>query len=383
MGTLRSWLVSNVHRLLGSSQLHEQLQQTNELLRHLSVAIAASESLGPVPALGVSPGNPSTSGPSCGSNGAALRSLAQHGLFVVGCARSGTTILTRCLNRASEVMLLEEPYFFLHEGVADFSRFFNDRQASLGNRRRKGTYVPPAIAPEFGPLGLMCRLQREYRFVGEKVAFGPQDFPPDWCQRYLDFQSKHFAHSRYVLIMRTPVESLWSMHRMFPEAPIPRLFETWLRTTALLLDAYQIFADSRMVFFDDLKPTLIASLSDWLEAPIRIEPGTLDRKYVHSALPRGGVPEPLLAFEELCGRLTRIYDDLRTSFCKDRLVYNGGVNQWSFFHDVHARIEQLLDELVVPPHEVPATVKKFVVRMPRLRGMRRKLDAPSNIRAAA
>ncbi|MGH7140676.1 MAG: sulfotransferase, partial [Pirellulales bacterium] len=189
MGRFRAWMVRQARGLFGVSQLHQQLRETNNLLRHVALSVSARHAFG------------ASAGPTPGGDAAAsLQSLAQGALFVVGCARSGTTILTRCLNSAPQIMLLEEPLFFLHEEVVDFAPFFNERHAAMGNRRQKGSFVAPAVTPECGPLGLLYRLHRDHKYVGEKAAFGPQEFPPDWWYRYLDFQSKYFLHARYILI---------------------------------------------------------------------------------------------------------------------------------------------------------------------------------------
>lgn len=351
MGRFRAWLVRQARDLLGMSQLHQQLRETNAMLRHLGLAISTGQATG-------ASSNPNSDGHS----GSTLQSLAQGALFVVGCARSGTTILTRCLNSAPQIMLLEEPLFFLHEEVVDFAQFFNDRHAAMGNRRQKGSFVAPPVTAECGPLGLLCRLRHDHRYVGEKVAFGPQEFPPDWSYRYLDFQSKYFLHSRYVLIMRTPVEAIWSMHKMFPERPIPRLFETWLHSTALLLDAYQLFPHCRIVFFNDLDLSLIDRLSAWLEVPVAVTPGTLATHAIRSTVVPGVLPESLLAFEPLCDRSTAIFDDLRASFSRSEMVYSGPTNRWDFFFSIHQRIEALLSELSAPSGEAPSLVERLVLR---------------------
>lgn len=351
MGRFRTWMVGRARDFLGISQLHQQLRETNELLRHVGLALSARPSA-----------HASSASVAADDSPAALQSLANGALFVVGCARSGTTILTRCLNCAPQIMLLEEPLFFLHQDVADFARFFNERQAAMGTRRQKGSFVAPAMTPEVGPLGLLCRLHGDHRYVGEKVAFGPQEFPPDWCFRYLDFQSKYFLHSRYILIARTPVEAVWSMHKMFPERPIPRLFETWLRSTALLLDAYQLFARCRVVFFDHLDLTLIDRLSQWLEVPITVTAGTIARHAVRSTVPPGELPESLLAFEPLCIRATAIFDDLKASFSPSSMDYSGPINRWDFFFSLHQRIEELLGELAAPSADETPRAARFVLR---------------------
>lgn len=336
MRKVKSWVLTKAPQVLGIRRLQEQLEQTNELLRSLIASPSAREAAA------------STEQPSRVCSLEALRRLAHDGLFVLGCARSGTTILTRCLNRAPEIMLLEEPSFFLHEDVADFVSFFNGLHASMGNRCLKGTFVPPPIADEIGPLDLLCRLRQDYRYVGEKVAVGPHDYPADWCQTYLQFQGKYFLHSRYIFIIRAPVEVLWSMHKMFGDRPIARLLETWLRATALSLDACQFFPNSRVVFFQDLAPPMVDKLADWLELAIDLTPGTLGSSYIHSALEAGSIPRPLLPFETFCTECTEIYQELRASFSKDEFVYRGTINQWRFLDSILKRIEKLIQTLSPP-----------------------------------
>ncbi len=119
--------------------------------------------------------------------------LEKQGLFIFGSARSGTTISTKCCNRAAEVYLLEEPNFHLHEHLKDFTAFFNSMHPAMGNCRYKGTYVPPPIDPEEGCLRLLCRLGKLYRYAGEKAAIGPHEYPPNYKQIYLDFHAKYFC----------------------------------------------------------------------------------------------------------------------------------------------------------------------------------------------
>ncbi|MGH7135258.1 MAG: hypothetical protein ACREHD_05920, partial [Pirellulales bacterium] len=144
--------------------------------------------------------------------------------------------------------------------------------------------------------------------------------------------------------------------------PIPRLFETWLRSTALLLDAYQLFAHCRMVFFNDLDLSLIDRLSAWLDVPVAVTPGTLATHAIRSTVERGELPESLLAFEPLCDRCTAIFDDVRASFSRSEMAYSGPVNRWDFFFSIHQRIEALLGELAAPSGKEPSLVERLVLR---------------------
>jgi hypothetical protein len=278
-----------------------------------------------------------------------LRSLERQGLFVLGCARSGTTILTRSLNRSPDVLVLEEPSYFLHEHVADFVGFFNALHKSMGNRCLKGTYLPPAVVPEVGPIAMLLRLCRDYRLVGEKTAIGPHDYPTNWPQAYLDFQGKYFLRARYVYIMRTPVEVIWSMHKMFPDRPVWRLFEAWLAAIALSLDAYHVFPNSRLVFFDDLGQEMIDRLGEWLDLPIPSVPGTFGNKYMYSALDPNKIPQPLRAFGNLCRECASLYSELRESFCNKEYVYRGSTTEWVYFDSVLRRLQAMIDDLRSEP----------------------------------
>lgn len=272
-----------------------------------------------------------------------LRRLENQGLFILGCARSGTTILTRSLNRAPDLILLEEPSFFLNQHVNEFVSFFNQLHASMGNRCMKSTYLPPPRTRDGGPIDTLSRLAEDYRYVGEKVAVGPHDYPANWCQLFLDFQGKYFLRGKYIYIVRTPVESIWSMHKMFPDRPIAHLFETWLRTIALSLDAYHVFPNSRVVFFEDVDQQLVERLGRWLELPIPGLPGTFGRKYIYSALSPGEIPEPLAPFADQCHECTAIYRDLRESFSRDEFVYCGSATEWAYFNGLFRRIEQAIE----------------------------------------
>jgi hypothetical protein len=352
----KKWIQTKTQRFLGLEQLVGQLTQIREEVRagqatsiELQRVIAESlqtigrSSLFAEPPSGAIP--PQANEPAAGLDPEALRALEKQGLFILGAARSGTTILTRSLNRAPEILVLEEPDSFLSQGIADFSAYFNRKHVAMGNRCMKGTYLAPPLSPDSGPLATLSRLAGDYRYVGEKSAVGPHDYPPAWQQAYLDFQSKYFFRAHYIYIMRTPVESIWSMHKMFPERPVPLLFEAWLRSLALSLDAYHVFPNSRVVFFDKLGPSTIERLGTWLEMSIPFLPGTFGQRYVQSAVSADEIPEVLRPYTELCHECTDLYRDLRDSFSPDELVYCGSATEWHYFTMKLHHVEDLLTRL--------------------------------------
>jgi hypothetical protein len=291
-------------------------------------------------------------GPSAAHGGLPAESLQQlgsKGLFIHGCARSGTTILTKSLNASPDILLLEEPNFFQNQHWRDFATLFNRMHEAIGNSRYKGTYIPPPIGPEAGPLEMLWRLSAECRYVGGKVAIGPHDYPAGWQRMYLDFDTRYFSRSHRLLLVRRPAESIWSMHKMFPDRAICLMFSTWLNSLAVSLDFYRTCGNSRWVFFEDLGPPLIGRLAQLLDVPIPVARGTFSPTHIHSHLCDATLPAPLAPYAGLCGNCHALYEQLRGAISSDTMAYDGATNEWEFFDAMRRRIQQLLDRLAEPP----------------------------------
>jgi hypothetical protein len=348
---LMRWLSGKAQGFLGVKGVHTQLAQIHEQLQTSAAAaiecqqVAMESMRATVAAMNVGVLNRLPSLEASRSDLEALRSLESQGLFILGCARSGTAVLTRSLNRSPDIMLLEEASFFLRQEIADFTMFFNQLHASWGNRCIKGTYLAPPLVLENGLLPTLLRLGRDYRYIGEKIAVGPRGYPSTWPQAYLDFQARYFLRSKYLYIVRTPVEVVWSMRKLFPDRPIPWFFETWLQTIAVSLDAYQVFPNSRVLFLEDLGQPTIERIIQWLGLPVPKLPATIGRKYMSSALSPGEVPESLAPYGDWCRECTAIYRDLRASFSREEFVYCGATSEWSYLDSVLRRIESLLDDV--------------------------------------
>ena len=267
-----------------------------------------------------------------------LRKLGRQGLFIVGCARSGTTILTKCLNRSPEVFMLEESNFFLNGDNDDFTAFFNAMHEGWGNCRYKGTYVPPPMVAERGPLAMLARLAQRFRHVGEKVAFGPHDYPSDWARRYLDYQARYFLWARYILIVRAPTESIWSMHKKFPGRPLARLFETWLRSLTLSIEVYRNFPFVRLIHFERLGPQLMEQMAEFLGTELTLPEGMLSQQYIHSRLADDELPAPLSEHADWCRECLAIHRELRDHTTAECLLDAGTENEWEFLDRLQRKI---------------------------------------------
>lgn len=281
--------------------------------------------------------------PSPPFDGETLKKCESQGLFILGSARSGTSVLAKCLNRSSEVFVLEEPDFFLHEHVQDFAAFFNAKHAAMGNTPYKGTYVSPPVVAEKGPLGLMQRLCRQYRYAGEKVAIGPHEYPPKWKQLYVDYHAKYFLRSTHFLTVRTPNETLWSMHKLFPASPIPRLIEAWLESLSVVIDTYRVCPHSYFSFFEDFGGSALLRMSQLLDVEIDVPESMLGGNHVSSRLKRGELPPALAPYEGLCRECADVYEEVRENTCRQNWTYCGSAPDWHFFAKLQHRIQALVE----------------------------------------
>jgi len=188
--------------------------------------------------------------------------LNEKGLFIVGSARSGTTILCRCLNVSKDIYLLEEANLFLTHDRDDFVEYFNAQHIAYENYRTKGTFIPPIPTSGKSGFAFLAQMSRRYRYVGEKVAFGVSDQPLQ--ELFFMFQAKYFYYSTYFLTIRHPVEVAWSMSKMFPEFSKEQVFMSWLKTLKIIIDIYETFPKAYVLFFEDLNANTVSVIGEML-----------------------------------------------------------------------------------------------------------------------
>ena len=148
-------------------------------------------------------------------------------LFVVGAARSGTTVLQNALNSSPEVFLLGEANLYRRPLLENFVRSYNEMHRSFGNQATKSTYCPPlADAPDWP--SVLQALARHYRYVGDKIAFGPENYRT--AGDFVDFHLRMFYESWYIFTFRRPDEVTRSMMAMFPATDFAECCRIYLET---------------------------------------------------------------------------------------------------------------------------------------------------------
>jgi Sulfotransferase family len=138
-----------------------------------------------------------------------LGAIGTQGLFVIGAARSGTTVMQNALNDSREVFLFGEPAFHEDPGAPDFATRYNGQHRAWGNQENKSSFCPRLFeddAPWFVYLQHMATM---YRYVGSKLVINP-DGAEAACQAVFDFHCRYFYRAHYVFTFRNPIDVLMS-----------------------------------------------------------------------------------------------------------------------------------------------------------------------------
>src|ERR1700761_5973488 len=130
--------------------------------------------------------------------------LPERGLFVIGAARTGTTILQNALNHAPAIFLFGEPNLHLETGEGNFAARYNAMHRGWGNQKTKSTFCPPVL-PVDGPAEeYLNRLAQTYAWVGSKIVVNNRR-DPDWIDRLLAYHCQRFYTARYIFTFRDPI----------------------------------------------------------------------------------------------------------------------------------------------------------------------------------
>src|SRR5579863_1909754 len=181
-------------------------------------------------------------------------------LFVVGCARSGTTLVHSYLNEAEDVCLLCEDNAFSGITRQYFREWYNTIWAS--RPPTKGYHIPEI--PGGGMFWFDCylALKERYGIAGSKFAFGP--FAGEyWLEidRYLQrFLQSYFPKATYLLTLRRPGEAVASMGKMFPGLHVGSLLDAWIRTLQHQLVILGSMHRARFVFHDTVSLALLEGI---------------------------------------------------------------------------------------------------------------------------
>ena len=196
------------------------------------------------------------------------RAVSEGTVFVLGFARSSTTISTEILNSSTDVFILAEANFYLPHQEHRFRDWYNRMHFGFDNQVSKTTYAPDFV-PEVDHdwLDWLCAAKTIYPFVGDKMAFSAQHFnfvPP--CKIQSFFEARFFK-SKYVFTIRDPIQTLLSAAKLFgisTDCGVIAEIIAWLRFVQLWADWVRIFGSTITFDADELDHDTIYRLQKFI-----------------------------------------------------------------------------------------------------------------------
>lgn len=190
--------------------------------------------------------------------------LADKCLFVVGFARSNTTITTELLNAAKNALILGEADFFVGDHDERFSSWFNERHRSFQNQITKSSYAPDFV-PE-RPHTWWQWLESAGRFygcIGTKIALSDFHLSRVSPDEFRQFHEARFLSSGYIFLLRNPTDALLStakLLRVVDDEGMIRLCAAWLDYMQLWADFIRVFPRSITLICERFGETTVDEL---------------------------------------------------------------------------------------------------------------------------
>ncbi len=265
------------------------------------------------------------------------RKLSKRGLFIVGHARSGTTILQNALNDSDDIFLLGEPNLHYDAGGRDFRRRYNAMHRGFGNQENKSSYCPALFEDDESWDAYLIALNRRYRYVGAKIVVDPEGADIA-AERIYEFAIREFSRSRYVFTFRNPVDVLCSMQnlctyggRQPPTAAA--IMRSYLVCIRLYIRMLRTMPKVQVLFHGGISAATFADLGKML----KIDLGNC-HKYYSDEKANSYTPDLVGWERQAVDRVQAVYEEFRAS------ATNG--------YDL-IQIDQNRDAMLNPSHPTP------------------------------
>ncbi|SEL40109.1 Sulfotransferase family protein [Bosea lupini] len=189
-------------------------------------------------------------------------------LFLVGHARSGTTVLNDALNMSPDIWMFGEANFHYSGERRDFQSWYNEMHQHLfGNPFTKTTHCPKLLDRGATGEDYLAKLSNYYRFVGDGVAFRDETLGYSF-DRFMEYQQRYFFGAHYICLLRSPRATLSSAIKMWPDDDVALYVRSYLRTLLLCVDISRIFPNCKIVIHENITERTFEVLSEYLNADL-------------------------------------------------------------------------------------------------------------------
>ena len=238
---------------------------------------------------------------------------ASGGLFILGSARSGTTVLQNALNHSPDIFLLGEPDLHRDGGEPGFAARYNDQHRKWANQETKSSFLCPVLDTDGAWPMHLTWLTKRYRWVGSKIVVNANRDPEE-LERLFTFQARYFYDARYIFTFRDPVSAIGSTRGLQllsggPVEDVRSVMVAYASVVALYIRMLRNFPHVRAIFHEDVGPKTFVSIERWLGVSLA---GSAEY-YEHGRVRRYAVDHFEEEDREHLGTLSTLYTDLRNS----------------------------------------------------------------------
>lgn len=242
---------------------------------------------------------------------AAVAEPSDQCLFIIGAARSGTTVLQNALNDSPDIFLFGEPNFHTDDGGPGFAARYNAMHRGWANQENKSSFCPEVLPTDGTWRNYLGRLAAFHRFVGAKIVIEPAR-----DRAYLDqlfgFQCRNFYSSRYIFTFRAPLQTVASTQQLQlllqgASDESRQIVRSYAETARLYIRMLRTLPHVRAVFQEDVDRSTFDGLAQWLGVPLPRSHEYYDPKQVR-IYPALDQASPLF---DVIATLERIYGMLR------------------------------------------------------------------------
>ena len=194
------------------------------------------------------------------------RATARH-LFIIGPARSGTTVLQNALNDSPDIFLLGEPDL-RRDTAPGFAARYNARHREWGNQETKSSFCPH-ILPEDGTWrDYFDALATRYLWVGAKLVINPIR-PVEELEELFDFHCREFFSAYYIFTFRDPLATVLSTRDLQllshgQTDGLRAIMRNFADAVALYVRMLRNLPHVRAVFHESLDVAHLEDLQGWL-----------------------------------------------------------------------------------------------------------------------
>ncbi len=193
-------------------------------------------------------------------------------LFVIGAARSGTTILQNALNHSRDIFILGEPDLHMDAADAGFAARYNAMHAGWGNQPTKSSFCPPILGVDGAWRSYFDRLGTLHRWAGSKIVVNV-GCGADWIDQLYAFHCRNFYTARYIFTFRDPLSVVGSTRGLQaltgnPVASVAAVLANYADVVALFVRMLRTMPHVRGVIHEDIARATFDGLGEWIEVPL-------------------------------------------------------------------------------------------------------------------